>query len=132
MHPQMERGETIALPMELIRLDETDIYVRQGFGHAVGFGPKLGRLVVDFTKSRADPAQLGGGPVPATIAATVPPGGTPVRRSPSPTWPMQPSTDGPEDARAAHSMHRTQARLRRARQPNGPPVMEQSFDSAWP
>ncbi len=37
-----------------------------------GFGPKLGRLVVDFTKSLADLAQLGGGPVPATIAATGP------------------------------------------------------------
>ena len=38
-----------------------------------GFGRKFGRLVVDFTKSLADLAQLdGGGPVPATIAATGP------------------------------------------------------------
>ncbi len=72
MHPQVERGETVASLMELLRVDDIDTYVRQDFGQAVECRPKLGRLVVDFTKTLADPAQLGGCPVPATTATTVP------------------------------------------------------------
>lgn len=48
----------------------TDIYARQGFGAAMKPQPPYGLLIVDFVNGFADPAQFGGGNIPAAIDRT--------------------------------------------------------------
>ena len=47
-----------------------DIYSRQGFGQASGFGTRPALLVVDFINGFADPERFGGGTIRAAIANT--------------------------------------------------------------
>jgi maleamate amidohydrolase len=49
---------------------DTEVYRRQGFGHALGIQGKVGLLIVDFVNGFADAAVFGGGNIPSAIART--------------------------------------------------------------
>lgn len=51
-------------------MSETEVYARQGFGAAMAPKPPYGLLIVDFVNGFADPAQFGGGNIPAAIERT--------------------------------------------------------------
>jgi maleamate amidohydrolase len=53
-------------------MSESDVYRRQGFGNRSGFGRRPALLVVDFVNGFNDPAQFGGGNIPAAITSTRP------------------------------------------------------------
>ena len=50
--------------------DDSTLYHRQGFGRQLGLTGRIGLLIVDFVNGFADPAQFGGGNIPAAIART--------------------------------------------------------------
>lgn len=50
--------------------DDTAVYARQGFGAAMAPVAPFGLLIVDFVNGFADPAQFGGGNIPAAIERT--------------------------------------------------------------
>lgn len=50
--------------------DDTAVYARQGFGATMAPEPPYGLLIVDFVNGFADPAQFGGGNIPAAIERT--------------------------------------------------------------
>ena len=52
-------------------MSETEIYQRQGFGNAMGFGQRPALLIVDFVVAFTDPAQFGGGNITDAVAQTV-------------------------------------------------------------
>ena len=52
-------------------MSETEIYQRQGFGNAMGFGQRPALLIVDFVVAFTDPAQFGGGYITDAVAQTV-------------------------------------------------------------
>ena len=52
-------------------LPDPEVYHRQGFGSRLGISGRVGLLIVDFVAGFADPAQFGGGNIPAAIRATV-------------------------------------------------------------
>jgi len=54
-----------------IRAGDTTLFERQGFGNRLGISKPVGLLVVDFVVGFADPAQFGGGNIPAAIRRTV-------------------------------------------------------------
>lgn len=49
-------------------MSDINIYQRQGFGHACGFGTRPALLLVDFVNSFTDPAQFGGGNILEAVA----------------------------------------------------------------
>jgi len=49
---------------------DTAVYARQGFGATMAPLPPYGLLIVDFVNGFADPAQFGGGNIPAAIERT--------------------------------------------------------------
>ncbi len=51
-------------------MSETEVYARQGFGAAMAPRAPYGLLIVDFVNGFADPAQFGGGNIPAAIDRT--------------------------------------------------------------
>ncbi|MGD9536311.1 MAG: isochorismatase family protein [Alphaproteobacteria bacterium] len=51
---------------------DADVYARQGFGQRLGFGRRVGLLIVDFVNGFNDPAVFGGGNIAAAIERTVP------------------------------------------------------------
>ncbi len=51
-------------------MSENEVYARQGFGAAMAPKPPYGLLIVDFVNGFADPAQFGGGNIPAAIERT--------------------------------------------------------------
>ena len=51
-------------------MSETEVYARQGFGTAMAPKAPYGLLIVDFVNGFADPAQFGGGNIPAAIERT--------------------------------------------------------------
>lgn len=51
-------------------MSETEVYARQGFGAAMAPTAPYGLLIVDFVNGFADPAQFGGGNIPAAIERT--------------------------------------------------------------
>ncbi len=51
-------------------MSETEVYARQGFGAIMAPKPPYGLLIVDFVNGFADPAQFGGGNIPAAIERT--------------------------------------------------------------
>ena len=51
-------------------MSETEVYARQGFGAAMAPKAPYGLLIVDFVNGFADPAQFGGGNIPAAIERT--------------------------------------------------------------
>ncbi len=51
-------------------MSETAVYARQGFGAAMAPKAPYGLLIVDFVNGFADPAQFGGGNIPAAIERT--------------------------------------------------------------
>ena len=53
-------------------MDEEEIYRRQTFGTATGFGKAPTLLIVDFVNGFVDPEILGGGNIADAVTATVP------------------------------------------------------------
>jgi maleamate amidohydrolase len=53
------------------RLDDPEVFRRQGFGSRLGISGRVGLLIVDFVVGFADPALFGGGNIPAAIRMTV-------------------------------------------------------------
>jgi maleamate amidohydrolase len=51
-------------------MSEVEVYARQGFGAAMAPKAPFGLLIVDFVNGFADPAQFGGGNIPAAIERT--------------------------------------------------------------
>jgi maleamate amidohydrolase len=51
-------------------MSEVEVYARQGFGAAMAPKAPYGLLIVDFVNGFADPAQFGGGNIPAAIERT--------------------------------------------------------------
>jgi maleamate amidohydrolase len=51
-------------------MSEVEVYARQGFGAAMAPRAPYGLLIVDFVNGFADPAQFGGGNIPAAIERT--------------------------------------------------------------
>lgn len=51
---------------------DLEVYTRQGLGASLGRQAPFGLLLVDFVQGFADPAQLGGGNIPAAVEASVP------------------------------------------------------------
>ncbi len=51
-------------------MNDTDVYARQGFGATMAPRAPYGLLIVDFVNGFADPAQFGGGNIPAAIERT--------------------------------------------------------------
>ncbi len=51
-------------------MSEVEVYARQGFGAAMAPRAPYGLLIVDFVNGFADPAQFGGGNIPAAIEQT--------------------------------------------------------------
>ncbi|MSP51284.1 MAG: isochorismatase family protein [Alphaproteobacteria bacterium] len=51
-------------------ISETEVFRRQGFGHALGLGESPALVIIDFTNGFDDPAQFGGGNIRPAIAET--------------------------------------------------------------
>lgn len=52
-------------------MNDTDIYKKQNFGNAIGFGRKSALIVVDFVNGFNDPEQFGGGNIDAAVKRSV-------------------------------------------------------------
>jgi maleamate amidohydrolase len=53
------------------RVSDPEVFRRQGFGSRLGISGRVALLIVDFVAGFADPAQFGGGNIPAAIQSTV-------------------------------------------------------------